>query len=170
VKRMSKPLITSLSLLAMAFLTVTAAGFRGRGIEQPLPFNHRTHIEEAGLECTDCHLYVESAAYAGRPSLGICANCHEEAMTESSAEATLLEYIGSGREIPWKRLYTVPSHVYYSHRRHVSVAKLDCIECHGDIANTSSPPAKPLKRLSMNFCMDCHEREGASTDCNACHM
>lgn len=136
---------------------------------QPIAFNHALHTQEWELDCDVCHRYVLEAEFAGRPKLEVCAACHEDPMTEGAEEARLVEYIQSGREIPWRRLYRVPSHVYYSHRRHVAVAKLDCVECHGEIGTTTLPPEKPLNKLTMKFCINCHEDQGVTTDCNACH-
>ena len=149
-------------------LLLISGCWRGSTI-QPIQFNHLLHIEEVGLECTDCHQYVKRAEFAGRPTVDICAECHEEPLTDSAEEALLVEYIEAGEAVPWERLYNVPDHVYYSHRRHVSVAGLDCSVCHGEIGRTDKPPPRPLKGLTMDFCLKCHEQQGASTDCNACH-
>lgn len=80
-----------------------------------------------------------------------------------------MEYIRNGQSVPWRRLYDVPDDVYYSHRRHVTVAQLECVECHGEIGTSTSPPTGPLNDLTMEFCIDCHEKQNASTDCIACH-
>ncbi len=31
-------------------------------IIQPIVYNHKLHIEDADMECVDCHLYVEKKA------------------------------------------------------------------------------------------------------------
>ena len=149
-------------------LLLISGCWRGSTI-QPIQFNHLLHTEEVGLECTDCHQYVRRAEFAGRPTVDICAECHEEPLTDSAEEALLIEYIQAGEAVPWERLYHVPDHVYYSHRRHVTVADLDCSVCHGEIGRADKPPPRPLKGLTMDFCLKCHEQRGASTDCNACH-
>ncbi len=58
---------------------------------QPIQFNHLLHTEEVGMECTDCHRYVKRAEFAGRPKVAICAECHEEPLTDSAEEALLVE-------------------------------------------------------------------------------
>ena len=138
-------------------------------ILQPIRFNHELHTGQLQMECTECHKYVKEAEFAGRPSLVICAACHEEALTESPEEKKLVELVLASREIPWQRLDKVPSHVYFSHRRHVTATQIECVTCHGEIGHSSSPPEKPLIRLRMNFCLECHEKEKASVDCNSCH-
>lgn len=79
------------------------------------------------------------------------------------------DHIASGKDIGWRRIYDVPSHVYYSHRRHVTVAGIECDTCHGNIGASAVPPEAPLNDISMAFCIDCHEEEDVTTDCNACH-
>jgi len=59
--------------------------------------------------------------------------------------------------------------VFYSHRRHVVVAKIPCETCHGAIARTSAPPARPLVKIRMKFCIGCHQRRNVTVDCIACH-
>jgi len=84
-------------------------------------------------------------------------------------EEKLIKYINSDEEIPWRRLCKVADHVFYSHRRHVTVAGIECSVCHGGIGLSTTPPEWPLRKLKMSFCWDCHEQKGASTDCDACH-
>lgn len=138
-------------------------------IRQPLQFDHALHVEEVGAECTDCHLYVETGMRATIPGVTVCADCHEEALTESEQEAWLVEQIEAERPIPWRKLTHVPDHVFFSHRRHTAVAGIDCSECHGDMAARTEPPSRPLVSISMNGCMECHQRNGASNDCISCH-
>jgi hypothetical protein len=59
--------------------------------------------------------------------------------------------------------------VYFSHRRHVGIGKLECGACHGDIAVSQHPPSRALVRITMEFCLDCHRAKGQSLDCVACH-
>ena len=80
----------------------------------------------------------------------------------------LMEYIKSGKEIEWQRLYRAPEDVYFSHRRHVVFGNIECKTCHGDIGESSKPPSKALK-ITMKNCMDCHEEKEANNDCIACH-
>lgn len=97
----------------------------------------------------------------------------DEPDAESDEKAKLAAYVESwkksGEDIPWRRIYDVPSHVYYSHRRHVTVAGIECATCHGDIGASTAPPRAPLNDISMAFCIACHEEQEVTTDCNACH-
>jgi len=137
------------------------------GIKQPLAFNHKIHLEN-DVECLDCHPYFEDHASSGKPALETCSNCHEEPLGESEEERKLTEYLESGKEIEWQRLYRVPEDVYFSHRRHVTLGNIECRICHGNIGEASKPPSKPV-RLTMKKCMKCHEEQEADNDCIACH-
>ena len=94
-----------------------------------------------------------------------------------------------GGEIPWRRVWRLPPHVFFSHRSHVVAAGVKCQTCHGPMETLDRPPGRPLKQLAMSDCIGCHEQwrwpdEGVargaelarvptarrvSTDCNACH-
>jgi len=138
------------------------------GVKQPLAFNHKIHMEN-DLKCFDCHIYYEKQASSGKPRLEICAGCHEEPVGKREKEKIVVELVKSGREIEWQRLYRVPEDVYFSHRRHVVLGKIECDFCHGDIGHRSKPPSRPLKKMTMKKCLSCHKEKGTATDCISCH-
>ena len=72
-------------------------------------------------------------------------------------------FVARGEPIPWRRLYRVPSHVFFSHRRHVAMAGIVCAECHGPMEEQTRPPDRALVAHDMDDCMECHERTKAST-------
>ncbi|MEW5899963.1 MAG: cytochrome c3 family protein [Acidobacteriota bacterium] len=155
--------IVSLTLIA-TFLF----GLGSSGAKQPLEFNHKIHAEN-GLDCVDCHQHFKEHSASGRPSLEICSDCHSEPLGKSETEKALQQYILKGEEIPWKRLYRVPEDVYFSHKRHVVIGGLECKSCHGDIGERAKPPSRPLIKITMKRCMDCHEEKAVANDCIACH-
>lgn len=174
ISRMIKVKISRSQILvllgsALVFAVVLIIVFRSvwGGVRQPIVFNHKVHAEN-DLECLDCHPYYEEQASSGKPSLETCITCHEEPLGESKEEGKLIEYIESGEEIGWERLYQVPEDVYFSHRMHVVIGSIECNSCHGDIGESSRPPSKPLK-ITMKKCMKCHEEKEADNDCIACH-
>jgi predicted CXXCH cytochrome family protein len=136
---------------------------------QPVEFNHRLHVEGAGIECLLCHEYYQSGESSGLPSAGLCLECHEGGLTESPEEQKLLDLAGSESGLHFEKLFRMPDHVYYSHRTHVVVAGLECEECHGGIAETTAPPPTALVRITMDTCVDCHAEQGVRTDCTHCH-
>lgn len=171
MKKLRKPKKLGLVLVVLAlgcsiFLFVILLHSWG-GITQPIRFNHKIHAEN-DLVCQDCHQNFMEHASSGRPNIETCASCHEEPLTESEQEKKLLEYIKSGNEIDWARLFRVPEDVYFSHRRHVAIGKIECSICHGHIGEGTMPPSKP-RNLSMDDCMDCHKDKQVSNDCIACH-
>ncbi|MBI1958218.1 MAG: cytochrome c3 family protein [Candidatus Rokubacteria bacterium] len=151
---------------------------------QPIQFPHKTHIEQ-NLQCTTCHERAEKDAVAGRPPTALCLTCHSGG--DGSAEIKKVSAYENGGEIPWRRVWRLPPHVFFPHRTHVVVAKLQCQTCHGPMETLTRPPARPLKTLAMDDCIGCHEKTAAppvdkaaahaaasgarprSTDCNACH-
>ena len=137
-------------------------------VQQPIVFNHRKHVKELDLACSSCHLTVEKEAFSGLPDADVCAFCHSEPQGTSEEEKKLVQLLKTGAPLAWKPLFRQPPHIYYSHRRHVVVAKLDCVVCHGSIAATIAPPGR-VKRLRMDDCLSCHRRNGVSTDCTTCH-
>ncbi|HSF15500.1 MAG TPA: cytochrome c3 family protein [Vicinamibacteria bacterium] len=137
-------------------------------VDQPIRFNHRIHTVENEMACTECHGYYEKEAFSGLPDRDTCAFCHEEAQGESAQEAALVELLSSGASLEWMPLFRQPAHVFYSHRRHVVAAGLECEACHGEIGQSESPPRR-VGRLEMSDCIDCHERENASGGCTTCH-
>lgn len=134
-------------------------------VAQPLPFSHTSH---STMGCAVCHRGVESAARAGLPEAGACVKCHATA-PRGVEPAAQWERIAKEGRIPWVRVTHVPEHVLFSHRRHVVLARLDCVSCHGDMARRAAPPGTPPLRLDMDACTACHRDEGASEDCAACH-
>jgi hypothetical protein len=143
-------------------------GFLKPMLRQPIAFNHKKHMEN-GLECTTCHEFVKEERFAGIPSIAICLTCHEEAVTESPEEEKIRVYTRQKQEIPWVRLFRQPGHVYYSHRRHVAIGKIECVTCHGEIGQSLTPPLRPPTQLTMDDCLSCHKKVGRSTDCTSCH-
>ncbi len=167
---MSKSItITLISVLLVVLILVFVFDFDWSEVDQPVAFNHRLHIEEVGVECIECHPYFMEYATSGLPDGKVCMVCHEEVMTDSHEEEKLVEILSSGDGLYFQKLFHLPDHVYYSHRLHVVVADLECQRCHGEIAMTDSPPGRPLVKIDMDYCMDCHDDLGVTNDCIACH-
>lgn len=141
---------------------------RRPAVLQPISFNHRKHVQDNELACVTCHEFFEKEAFSGIPATEVCASCHLEPQGKSAEERELVRLLKAGAPVDWKPLFLQPPHVYYSHRRHVIVAGLECPACHGAIGASTAPPAR-VRQLRMEDCIDCHERQGAPTDCTACH-
>jgi len=159
--------VVTLALLAVLWFVFQ--GVRSRPVPQPIAFNHLKHAGELGLACEFCHPFVTSGAHAGLPEGDTCAMCHRAIQGSSEEAARVTEIIQSGGAIRFNKLFAMPDHVFYTHRRHVGIAELPCAECHGSIAETTRPPRGPLVRITMDKCLDCHRETGQTLNCNACH-
>jgi len=135
---------------------------------QPIQFSHKAHIEK-GLPCDGCHQFVEKAAFAGMPSTETCMMCHQSAITDNPEEEKVRQYAEKSVQIPWQRVYEVPGHVYFSHRRHVTLGRIECVRCHGNVGESAAPLTVAALPISKDRCKDCHAQHGAASDCNACH-
>ncbi|MFQ6607416.1 MAG: cytochrome c3 family protein [Fidelibacterota bacterium] len=138
-------------------------------IIQPLLFNHKVHIVDQDMDCETCHAQVSIHARATLPSVKTCKKCHSQPLTNSTVESELLAYISKSAEIPWSRIYEVPDHVYFSHRRHVTLGNVKCETCHGNVQELAEPAEYPLVAVKMDNCMKCHEEHQITNDCLACH-
>lgn len=138
-------------------------------IAQPIAFNHKKHAGEVGLPCTTCHQYVETQSFAGLPQTETCVTCHAAPLTKNPEEEKIRQYASKNEKIPWQRIYRMPGDVFFSHRRHVVLAKVECATCHGKMAEQTTPPSRPLVNQTMAWCINCHQERRMSADCNACH-
>jgi len=148
--------VTAAALVAVVILAVAGVvlSLTPWPVEQPIAFSHQQHIE--GLRATI-------------PSLAVCADCHFDALSESPEEAKLLTYVTADESIPWSKVYWVPDHVFFSHRRHTTVSEIECETCHGPVAARTEPLTRPMLSITMERCMECHEETGTSNDCILCH-
>ena len=143
-------------------------------VVQPIQFNHVIHLDDAGMTCVDCHTNAANGVYAGLPGKEMCFDCHDiddqdEEEDSHPEKDKLFAFEESDGDIPWRRVAVTRPDVYFSHRRHVTSGKLDCLECHSDQPGLSTPPHSARLVMSMDDCIACHERGNASTDCLACH-
>jgi hypothetical protein len=162
-----KPLVAGFAVMLAAETLVFVRG-HSQTIAQPVAYNHSKHLA-AGLTCTDCHTGAKTAEHATLPQIAFCMSCHETALTQSAEEGKLRAIGAAGMELAWQQVTRVPAHVYFSHRRHAGIGRIECATCHGDMSKVTSPPQRPFKPVTMDGCIGCHERNGARTDCNDCH-
>lgn len=140
-----------------------------RPVSQPVAYNHKVHVAGEEMECKECHARVEIGFQATLPELSACEDCHLEAQGEGPEEAKVVQAVNDAEPIGWERVYAVPDHVFFSHRRHVKVGEIDCVECHGEVRDRTHPFTVATPPISMSRCINCHRAKNASTDCAACH-
>lgn len=152
-------------------LLLACSGPSSRGqAEQPIQYNHNLHVVQEEIDCDECHRYAATHARATIPNIEVCGDCHsDEPITDSPEEARLIEYVDGGEKIPWRKVYRVDDHVYFSHRRHTTLAGIECAECHGNVESMTTPVVESYLPTSMEGCIKCHEERGAATECVACH-
>ncbi len=165
-RRAAEPGGSGLPALLPALLLAGACSAEAR---QPIGYNHQVHVKKLDLACETCHETSRSGETAGLPPVSTCAACHQEPNGPSPEELKVVAAVQADRPIGWVRLYQVPRHVYFTHRRHVAVAGIACERCHGDMGSQTRPPPGPLVALTMDGCIQCHRTMGASADCDACH-
>jgi len=142
--------------------------FSWESVDQPILFNHIIHKEKVNLNCAFCHRYVEGYRSAGIPNIEICRICHSNAAFSERPEALkVFEYVKAGKEIPWQRMYELPSFVVFPHWIHIR-SGVDCSLCHG-LTGVKDRPVKMVDRIYMDWCIDCHKKRGADIDCYTCH-
>jgi hypothetical protein len=156
-------------LVIVLSIPAIAIAWNGSAVPQPVQFNHLKHTGDLGLDCTFCHAHARTGAHSGLPDGTTCSICHSTTQGTSEEAARVTELLDAGDPLHFNKLFRMPDHVFYTHRRHVGIAELPCEGCHGDVASTERPPARALVRVDMDFCMDCHREQGASLECNACH-
>jgi hypothetical protein len=137
-------------------------------VDQPVRFNHIHHKEVAHLNCTFCHRYVERYRVAGIPNIELCQACHStDAISKRPEALKVVKYVKEGKKIPWQRMYELPAFVVFPHWVHIQ-SEIDCSTCHG-LTGVSDTPVKMVDRIYMEWCVDCHKKRGADTDCYTCH-
>src|SRR5690348_17961781 len=52
--------------------------------DQPVPFSHRHHAGELGIDCRYCHTTVEKSSFAGVPPTQTCMTCHSRSEEHTS--------------------------------------------------------------------------------------
>jgi ferredoxin len=120
---------------------------------QPLPFSHKHHSGELGIQCRYCHTTVDREATAGIPPTHTCMTCHSQIWTGSEMLKPVRDSYAQDKPLEWKRLNKLPQYVYYNHSVHVTKG-IGCSTCHGDV--TAMQMTYRANAFEMQFCLDCH--------------
>ncbi len=121
--------------------------------EQPVPFSHKHHAGELGIDCRYCHTSVEETAKAGIPPTQTCMNCHAHIWSDSPTLEPVRASFQSDASIEWVKVYDLPDFVYFDHSIHVSRG-VGCVSCHGRIDQMNL--VRQIPTLQMEWCIDCH--------------
>jgi len=149
---------------------------------QPIPFSHKHHAGEFGIDCQYCHSGTDRSPAAGVPSVEVCMGCHAQfppAYDEIEGIRILKQHWEERRPIEWIQIHRLPEHVQFRHNRHIQ-AGVECQRCHGPVEKLDKlylVPEEhwkygvPIQKMEMGWCLNCHRDndDQASIDCTRCH-
>ena len=190
-----------ITLLAGSFLLIsnTAASddydVKAFGPKSPIVWNkpvqvifeHRTHTDDIGLECSACHgeLFAMQRGVAERSgkltmaSLAdglFCGACHDGKTAFASNSNCVACHEIPEDPIVWTK--PVKAVVFY-HKAHTEDFGLECDSCHDEAFSMKVGAAENSPNFTMKalyegkYCGTCHDGETAfasNTLCNTCHI
>lgn len=121
--------------------------------EQPVPFSHKHHAGELGIDCRYCHTSVETSSNAGFPPTQTCMNCHAQIWALSPVLEPVRSSWSTGKSLEWTRVYDLPDYVYFNHSIHIAKG-IGCASCHGRVDKMNLTWQAPS--LQMEWCLGCH--------------
>ena len=125
---------------------------------QPVPYSHKLHAGNLGLDCTYCHSTVTKAAYAAIPAAEVCMNCHTRVKAQSPKLTPVRDSFANGTPVAWVKVHRLPDYVYFNHQAHVT-AGVSCVSCPGRVDQMVE--VKQVEPLNMGWCLDCHRDPAA---------
>ena len=120
---------------------------------QPVPYSHKLHVGQLGMDCYYCHNTVFKSSYAALPATETCMNCHVRVKPQSARLEKVRDSYATGQSIPWVKVHKLPDYVFFNHQAHVT-AGVSCVSCHGRIDQMVE--VKQVQPLSMGWCLECH--------------
>ncbi|WP_220129879.1 cytochrome c3 family protein [Sphingomonas chungangi] len=144
------PLLLVLVLILQHTGTITG---QDRFVEQAVPFSHKHHAGELGIDCRFCHVGVETGAKATVPTTEVCMTCHSQIWTNAQMLAPVRNSLATGTPLVWSRVNRLPGYVYFDHHVHVRNG-VPCAACHGDLREM--PLTAQATPMTMQWCLDCH--------------
>lgn len=155
--KVSLMLGASLPLVGLYFAsTVTRSPSNtkaGVAINQPVPFSHKHHVFELGIDCRYCHVSVEKSAVASVPTTETCMSCHSQIWTNSPLLEPVRESYKKNEPIVWNKVNKVPEFVYFNHSIHINRG-ISCNQCHGAVQQMMI--TSKAQAFSMDWCLTCH--------------
>lgn len=121
--------------------------------EQPIPFSHKHHVQQLGIDCRFCHTNVEDSSFAGIPTAKTCMTCHSQMWTNAQVLEPVREAFRTNRPVPWVRVHHLPEFVYFNHSIHIAKG-VACTTCHGPVDHMEM--IAQHSTLWMSWCLECH--------------
>jgi hypothetical protein len=125
----------------------------GYAPEQPVPYSHKLHAGELGIDCRYCHANIERSQEAMVPPTQACIGCHAVVKKDSPKLAAVRASWTSGTPVEWVRVHRLADYVYFDHSVHLA-AGVGCVSCHGRVDRMDV--VRQDKPLNMGFCLECH--------------
>lgn len=147
-------------------------------------FNHKKHMGELGMACTDCHADAKTSTKADdrmMPKPSLCDGCHGSKHDDLRAVKPGDAGLGTcdvchARWTPEKgndvaRMALPTAHLRSNHKLHAD-RNINCEQCHGAVQELELATREQLPR--MKGCFTCHavsgpQRGKATSDCVGCH-
>jgi hypothetical protein len=152
--------IVAVVMLALSTLGVAYMADRGSWTtsvldapEQPIPFSHKHHVKDDGIDCRYCHTGVETSHFAGLPPTETCMTCHSQIWNNATLTQPIRDSWTSGKSIEWTRVHDLPDFVFFNHSIHINKG-IGCSTCHGQV--DEMPLMYKANTLYMNWCVNCH--------------
>ena len=146
-------LVTAISVGIYYFARSSYVTEVGVSRVQPVPFSHKHHVADAGIDCRYCHTSVEESSFAGIPPTKTCMNCHSQLWTDSPMLEPVRESWRTGRSLEWVRVHGLAGFVYFNHSIHINKG-VGCVTCHGRV--DQMPLLRKVNSLYMEWCLECH--------------
>jgi hypothetical protein len=122
-------------------------------VAQIVPFSHKHHAGDDGIDCRYCHAAVETSAFAGIPPLSTCMTCHSQRYANAPILQPLFAASRTGAAFQWNRVHDLPDFVYFDHSIHLAKG-VGCSTCHGAV--DTMPLTWRVASLDMQWCLECH--------------
>jgi len=120
---------------------------------QPVPFSHKHHVGDIGIDCRYCHTSVEESSFDGLPPTSTCMNCHSQIYNDSPTLEPVRQSFHNKTPLEWVRVNNLPDYVYFDHSIHLSKG-VGCVTCHGPV--DEMPLMWRENTLTMEWCLECH--------------
>ncbi len=122
-------------------------------LEQPVPFSHKHHVSDVGIDCRYCHTSVETSSFAGIPPTETCMTCHSKIWADSPMLEPVRASYRTDQSLQWNRVHSLPDFVFFNHSIHINKG-VGCSTCHGRV--DQMPLTSRQNTLLMEWCLDCH--------------
>jgi hypothetical protein len=145
--------VVGLFLVAGALSTSSYVTGVGVAPDQPVPFSHKHHAGELGIDCRYCHQTVTQLATAGLPPTWTCMTCHSQIWKNAPMLEPVRASLKTDQPLVWTRVNRLPSYVYFNHSIHLAKG-VGCSSCHGNMKEMQL--TAPAHGFQMAFCLNCH--------------